>query len=87
MTEREPRAEIGSACSTAFVFDDRRGRHVAITIHHDGSGSITIYDSKRARALATVSLLDYEHFRVIRDAIDSQAVSVDAERLRRKARP
>lgn len=85
---REPRVEKGSARSIAFVFDDRlhvrddRERHCAITIHADGSGSIAIYDSIRCRQLASISLNSYEHFRAIRDAIDSQAQSADIARLR-----
>ena len=56
-TQTRARCEIGSACSNAFVFDDAgRNRHAAISIHSDGSGSISIYDSKRQRLLANISL-------------------------------
>jgi len=41
---REAQVEIGTASASAFVFDDAgTTKHGALTIHADGSGSITIY--------------------------------------------
>ena len=72
----------GSASSMAFAFDDFRQRHVAVVVNHDGSGRIAIYN-KASRLLAEVRFNSYENFRVIRDAVDSQAMSADAFRIRK----
>lgn len=69
---RPPQAEPGCA----FVWAEKGGKlqHAAISIHPDGSGSITIYresGSTRVTQQARISLTR-EGFAVIRQVIDSR---------------
>ena len=67
-----PKVSIGSAlahCFTHAVVKGKR-RHMAMTVHSDGSGRITIYNTDLSRELASVSLTD-EDFRAVRQAIDA----------------
>lgn len=81
------RVDVGSACSTAFVFDDGgEDRHAVVTVHYDGSGSIAIYDSARKRLLSSISIHKFGQFRAIRQAIDSQTANVDVTRLRARGK-
>lgn len=66
-----PQLTTGSAASFAWMTDDRRGRHAAVTVNSDGSGRISIYNTQLKRLLSEVSL-DAADFRVLRDAIAAQ---------------